>query len=106
MYSTYNKRKSVVAERFIRILKNKIYKYMTVVSKKIYFDKLNNVVDKYNKTYHKAIKMELIDVKSDSYAEYNIDSNAKGPKFKIYDHVRIPKYKNIFAKGYNPNCSE
>ena len=64
---------------------------MTVVSKNFYFDELNNVVHKHNKTYHKAIKMELIDVKSHSYAEYNIDSNAKGPKFKIYDHVRISK---------------
>ena len=98
LYSTNNERKSVVAERFIRTLKNKIYKHMTAVSKNVYFYVLNDIVDKCNNTYHKTVKIKPIDVKCYSYAEYNVDSNAKDPKFKIGDHVRILKYKNIFAK--------
>ena len=58
MYSTYNEGKSVVAERFIRTLKNKIYKHMTGISKNVYFDVLDNIVDEYNNTYHKTIKMK------------------------------------------------
>ena len=69
MYSTYNEGKSVAAERFIRKLKKKIYKHMTAVSKNVYFDVLDDIVDKYNNTNHRAIKMRHIDVKSDSYAE-------------------------------------
>ena len=106
MYSTYNEGKSVVAERFIRTLKNKIYKHMTVASKNVYFDVLDDIVDKYNNTYHKTIKMKPIDIKSDSFAEYNEESNEKDPKFKVGDHVRISKFKNVFAKGYIPNWSE
>ena len=106
MYSTYNEGKSVVAERFIRTLKNKIYKHMTVVSKNVYFDVLDDIVDKYNNTYHKTIKMKPIDVKSDSFAEYNEESNEKDPKFKVGDHVRVSKLKNVFAKGYIPNWSK
>ena len=64
MYSTYNEGKSVVAERFITTLKNKIYKHMTAISKNVYFDVLNDVVDKYNNTYHKTVKMKPIDIKS------------------------------------------
>ena len=59
-----------------------------------------------NNTYHETIKMKPIDVKDDSFAEYNEESNEKGPKFEVSDHVRITKYKNIFAKGYAPNWSE
>ena len=79
---------------------------MTVVSKNIYFDVLDNFVNKYNNTVHKTIKMKPIDVTSDSYAEYNEDSNKKDLKFKFSDHVTISKYKNIFAKGCIPNWSE
>ena len=79
---------------------------MTGVSKKIYFDVLGDIVEKYNNTYHRTIKMTPIDVKSDSFAEYNEESNEKDPKFKVVDHVRISKYENIFAKGYSPNWSE
>ena len=106
MYSTYNKGKYVVAERFIRTLKSKIFKLMTAVSKNVYFDVLDDIVDKYNNTVLKTIKMKPIDVTSDTYAEYNEDSNKKDPKLKVGDHIRISKYKNIFAKGYNPNWSE
>ena len=106
MYSTYNEGKSVVAERFIRTLKNKLFKHMTAVSKSVYFDVLDDIVNKYNNTVHRTIKMKPIDVTSDSYAEYNEDSNVTKPKFKVGDHVRISKYKNIFAKGYTQNWSE
>ena len=106
IYSTYNERKSVVAERFIKTLKNKIFKYMTTISKNIYIDVLNDIVNKYNNTFHKTIKMKPIDVTNNSYVEYNEDSNKKVPKFKVNDHVRISKYNNIFAKGYFPNWLE
>ena len=69
MYSTYNKRKSVVAERFIRKLKNKIFKHMTAISKKVYFDVLDDIVNKYNNIVHKTIKIKPIEVTDDSYAE-------------------------------------
>ena len=94
MYSTYNEGKSVVAERLIRTLKNKIYKQMTAVSKNVYFDVLNHIVDKYNNTYHKTINMKPIDVKNDSFAEYNEESNEKDPKFSVGDHVCCEKIKN------------
>ena len=68
-YSTYNERKSVVAERFIRTLKNKIFKHMTAISKSVYFDVLDDIVDKYNNTVHKTIKMKPTDITDDSYAE-------------------------------------
>ena len=79
---------------------------MTAISKNIYFDALDDIVNKYNNTVHRTIKMKPIDVTSDSFAEYKEDSNKKNPKFKVGDHVRISKYKNIFAKGYAPNWSE
>ena len=69
MYSTCNERKSVVAERFIRTLKNKNYKYMTATSKNVYFDVLDDIVDKYNNAYHKTIKMKPVDIGDDSFAE-------------------------------------
>ena len=74
MYSPYNEGKSVVAERFIKTLKNKIYKHITAVSKNVYFDVLNDILKNYNNTFHRTIKMKPIDVKSDSYAQYNVDS--------------------------------
>ena len=98
IYSPHNEGKSVVAEGFIRTLKNKIYKHMTAVSKNVYFDVLNDIVDESKNIYHKAIKMEPIDVKSDSFAEYNEKSNEKDPKFKVGDHVRISKYRIFLLK--------
>ena len=106
MYSTYNEGKSVGAERFIKTLKNKIYKYMTAISENVYFDVLDDIVDEYNNTYHKTIKMKPLDVGDDSFAEYNEESNKKDPKFKVGDHVRISKFKNVFAKGYTPIWNE
>ena len=106
MYSTYNQGKSVVAERFIRTLKNKNYKYMTSISENLYIDKLYDIVNEYNNTYHEAIKMKPVDVKSGNFVEYNVNFNDKYPKFQVGDHVRISKYKNIFGEGYTPNWSE
>ena len=106
MYSTFNEEKSVVAERFIRTLKNKIFKHIKAISKNVYFDVLDDIVNKYNNTVHRTRKMKRIDVISDSSAEYNEDSSKENPKFKVGDHVRISKYKNIFAKGHTPNWSE
>ena len=79
---------------------------MTAISKNVYFDLLDDIVNKYNNTAHRIIKMKPIDVTDDSYAEYNEDFNKKDLKFKVGDNVRISKYKNIFAKGYAPNWSE
>ena len=100
MYSTHNKGKSVVAERFIRTLKSKIYKYMTSISKNVYIDKLDDIVNEYNMEYHTTIKMKPLDVKDNTYINTDKEINNKDPKFKVGDRVRIPKYKNIFAKGY------
>ena len=106
MYSTHNEGKSVVAERFIRTIKSKIYKYMTSISKNAYIDKLDDIVDKYNNTYHTTIKMKPADVKDNTYVNADKEINNKDPKFKVGNRVRISKYKNIFAKGYIPNWSE
>ena len=106
MYSTNNEGKSVVAERFIRTLKSKIYKYMTSISKNVYIHKLDDIVDEYNNAYHTTIKMKPTDVKDDTYINTDKEINNKDPKFKVDDRVRISKCKNIFAKGYTPNWSE
>ena len=99
MYSTNNEGKSVVAERFIRTLKTKIHKYMTSISKNAYIDKLDDMVYECNNTYHRSIEMKPVDVKDNTYIDFEKEINDKDPKFKIGDHVRTSKYKNIFAKG-------
>ena len=106
MCSTFNEGKSVVAERFIRTLKNKIYKHMTTIGKNVYFNVLDDIVKKYNNTVHSSIKIKPKDVTDDNFIEYVEESNKKDPKFKVGDHVRISKYKNVFAKGYTPNWSK
>ena len=106
MYSTHNEGKSVVAERFIRTLKSKIYRYMTLISKNVYIDKLDDIVDEYNNTYHTTIKMKPIDVKDNTFINTSKEINNKYPKFKVGDRVIISKYKNIFAKRYMRNWSE
>ena len=106
MYSTFNEGKSVVAERFIKTLKNKIYKHMTTIGENVYFNDLDDIVKKYNNTIHSSIKMKPKDVTDDSFVEYSEETNKKSPKFKVGDNVRISKYKNIFAKGYTPNWCE
>ena len=106
MYSTNDEGRSVIAERFIRTLKTKIYKCMTSISKSVYIDKLDDIVKKYNNTYHATIKMKPVDVKDNTYIDVKKEINDKDPKFKVDDHVRISKYKTIFTKGHMPNWSE
>ena len=115
MYSTYIEGKSVVAETFMRILKNKLYKHMTATVKNVYYDVLDDAFNKYNSTKHSTIKMKPIYVgdttKSSSLERNNkrvyIDEhNEKASRFKVGDRVRISKFKNIFAKGYTPNWSK
>ena len=83
---------------------------MTLISKNIYIDKLDDIVDEYNNTYHRIIKMKPIDAKDNTYINFekeynnnNNNNNNKDPKFKVADSLRISKYKNIFAKRYMPN---
>ena len=79
---------------------------MTSVSKNVCIDKLDDIVNKYNNTYHRTIKMKPVDVKTSTYIDSSKQINNKDPKFKIDDIVRISKYKNVFVKGYTPNWSE
>ena len=110
MYSTHDERKYGIAERLIRTLKNKIYKYMTSVSKNVYIDTyidtLDDIVNKYNNTYHSSIEMKAVDIKSNTYTDSSKELNDEDHQFKTGDTVRISKYKNISAKGYPPNWSE
>ena len=106
MYSTHNKEKFVVAEIFIRTLKNKIYKYMASIPKNEYIGKFNDIINKYNDTYNSKIKMKPVDLKSSTYIKTNKEINDQDPKFKIGDIVRISKLKNIFVKGNVLNWSE
>ena len=73
---------------------------MTSVSKNVYIDKLDDIVNKYNNTYHSTITMKPVDVKSNTYIDFNKENNEEDLKFEVGNHVRISKYKNIFAKGY------
>ena len=91
MYSTHNERKSVVAERFIRTLKNKIFNHMTAINQNIYFDVLDDIVNKYN-TYYSTIKMEPVDVKPSTYVDSSKEISYQDPKFEIGDIVIISKY--------------
>ena len=101
MHSTHNEVKSVVAERFIRTHKNKIYKHMTAVSKNVYFDVLNDIVNEYNNTYHKTIGMKPMDVKNDSFA--NVMKNLIKKILDLGLVIVKKKYKKIFAKEYAPD---
>ena len=101
-------RKNLLLLKDLRELKTKIYKYMTSVSKNVHVNKLDNILNEYNNTYHRTVEKKPVDVKGNTYID-SIElsrSNDKDPKFKVGDHVRISKYKNIFAKGYTPNWSE
>ena len=106
MYSTHNEGKSVVAERFIRTLKNKLYKHMTAIGKNVYWNVLDDVVDKYNNTINRSIGMKPKDVKTDTKSVYVEESNEKSARFSVGDRAKISKFKNIFAKGYTPNWSK
>ena len=87
MYSTRSSGISVVAESFIRTLKNKHCKYMTSVSQNVYIDKLGNIVKKYSSKFHRSIKMNPVDVKSQ--INFSKENNYKDQKFKVTDHVRL-----------------
>ena len=100
MYSIYNEEKYVIAEGFIRTLKTKIYKHMTLVSKNVYIDKLDDMVGEYNNIYHRTIKMKPVDAEDNTYIAFKKEGNDKGLKFRVGNHVKISKYKNIFAKEY------
>ena len=105
MYSTHNERNSVVGERFIKPLKNKIYKRMTSVSKDVYIDKLDDIINKYNNTYHSTIKVKLADLKSSTF----IDSSKKQLIIKIlnlkllilleYQNIKMFLQKGMFQIG-------
>ena len=91
----------------------KIYKYMSSISKNVYIDILDDIVNEYNNTYHRTITMKPVDVKDNTCIDsmellgsVELHFNDKDPKFKVGDYVRISKYKNIFTKGYTPNWSE
>ena len=105
MYSTFNEGKSVVAERFIRTLKNKLYKHMTDINKNVYYDVLDDVVNEYNNTKHNTIKIKPKEVKNNNNKVYIDEYNKKSARYIVGDRVRISKFKNIFAKGYTPNWS-
>ena len=106
MYSTYNEGKSVVTERFIRTLKNKLYKHMTAIGKNVYWNVLDDAVDKYNDTVNRSIGTKPKDVKNNKKVVYVEESNEKSARFSVGDCVRILKFKNVFAKGYTPNWSK
>ena len=109
MYSTYNEGKPLVAERFIRTLKNKLYKHMTATGKNVYYDVLDDIVNKYNNTKHSTIKMKPKNVGDNNKRVYIDEHNEKSAIFNVGDRVRISKFKNIkniFAKGYTPNWSK
>ena len=106
MCSIHNEGKSIVAERFVRTLKTKIYKYLTSVSKNMHIDKLDDIVHENNNTYHRTIKIKPVDVEDNTYIDSKELHPIKDPKFKVCDHVRISKYRNIFTKGYKLNWSE
>ena len=92
MYSTHNEGKSVVAERFIRTIKNKIYKRMTSISKNVYIDKLDDVVNEYNNTKHRTTKMKPTDVKGNTYIDFCKVVNDNDPKFKVGENIEIQKH--------------
>ena len=91
MYSTCNEGKYLLAERFIRTLKNKIYKYMISILKNVFIDKLDDIVNKYNNTYYTTMKMKPVDVKLSTYIDFNKRNNKEDPKFKVGDNVRTSK---------------
>ena len=106
IYLTHNEGKSVIAEIFIKTFKNKIYKYMTSISRNVHINKLDDIFNKYNNTNHKTVKMNSVDVKQNACINSSKEINDKDSKLKIGDIVRISKYKNMFAKIYIPNWSE
>ena len=100
MYSAHNEGKSVAAKIFIKTIKTIIYKCMTLISKNVYTNKLDDIVNEYNITYHTTVKMKPVDVKDNTNIDFKKEVNVKDPKFKVGDYVKISKYKKKFAKRY------
>ena len=98
MYSAHNEGKSIFSERFIRTIKNKIYKHMNSISKNVYIDKLDDTVNEYKNTKHRTTKMKPINVKDNTYIDFGKEVTDNDPKFKVGDHVRISKYKTFLLK--------
>ena len=106
IYSAHNEETFFNTERFIRTLKKKIYKYMTSISKSVHNDRLDDIVNRYNNTYHRTIKMKCADVRSSTYIDSSKEINDEDHKFKTGVIVRTSKYKNVFATCYVQNWSE
>ena len=102
MYSAHNEGNSVIAERFIKTLKAKVYKKMTANDNRFYLPYLNKLVNQYKNTFHHSINKKKIDADYCALTE-KIETNPKASQFKVNDRVRITKYKNIFSKGYTEN---
>ena len=100
------KKNLLLLKSLLEPYKNKMYKYMTSISKNVYIDKLDVIVNIYRNIYHSTIKMKPIDVNSSTYIDFNKGNNKEDRKFKVGGHIRMSKYKNIFAKDYVPNWSE
>ena len=98
IHSIHNEGKSVIAERFVTTLKNKIYKYVTSISKNVYINELDDIVDEYNKTYHRTIKIKPVDIKDNIYNDFKKEVHDKVPKFKVGDNVRISNTKIFLLK--------
>ena len=98
-YSTHNEEKCVIGKRFFRTLKNKIYKHMTSISNNASIDKWDVKVNECINTYHRSTKIKPIDIKSVIFIEFSVESNDIDPEFEA-NHVKIPKCRNVFAKGY------
>ena len=105
MHSAHNEGKSVVAERLIITLRNTICKYMTSISKNMYINKLDSIVNKHSNTYYSTMKIKSVDVKSRTYIDFDKKTNKEDPNFKVSDHVSLSKYKNIFARANVLNWS-
>ena len=104
LFSAHNEGKSIIIKRFIRAWKNKIYDFK--ITKSLYIYKLYDIVKKCNNTYLTKIKITSVDEKSSTYIDFNVKKNNKNPKYGVGDHVQIPNYKNILAKGYALNWFE
>ena len=105
MNSKHNEGKSVIVKRFDKILKNKIYKCITAVSKNVYIDKLDYIINRYNNTYHSTTNIKHSDVNPNRYIDFNVEKNERDSNLELGDHAVISKYKNNFAKVYIPNWS-
>ena len=106
IYSRHNEGKTVVCETLIRTLKNKTYKYVILISKNVYINRLSNIVNECSNTYHSTIQIHSADVKSSMIIDFAVKNNDKDPKYEAHDHKRRSKYKSIFAKGLASNWFE